>query len=250
MNLSYLANYQTFESKQALNEATSAHLTANRYDLSETARRVLTVISRHAVKYPGVAHLKAATIASMIGMSEKTVRRAISRLVALRIVRKVVTMRKVTGGQGANIMQILPHVQAQVSRREEAAEPAPASVEQPKSENEPYNSIKQNNSKDITYPSGYASTIMTPYVRFKKTVGSFVKDDRLTNKLYGIYLAQTSYIRECHTEEELLGAGLDAVRIAFMATKRKRLRNIAGYFHGTLDRLLDRLYAQVISELM
>ena len=42
-----------------------------------------------AVKYPGVAHLKAATIAKAIGISEKTVRRALNRLQSLVIIETV-----------------------------------------------------------------------------------------------------------------------------------------------------------------
>lgn len=232
--MQYLTEYQTFKSKQELNDAIGEHLTAHRYELSETVRNVLTVISRYAVKFPGAAHLKAATIAEVIGMSEKTVRRAINRLQALGIVSKVVTKRKVTGGQGANIMQILPcnsaSDQADMSRREDAEEPIVPSAQPSEIKSEPYSSLKQN------------TVINNTYQAFKNTVGQFVDDRKLTNKLYGIYLAQTSYIRNCYEPTELQDCGIEALIRAFLATKRKPIRNMAGYYHGVLDRVLDRLY--------
>lgn len=237
--MQYLCDYQTFKSKHELNEAIGDHLSAHAFELSGTVRKVLTIISRYAVKFPGAAHLKAATIAEAICMSEKTVRRAINRLQDLRIVRKVVTKRKVSGGQGANIMQVLPYDnasdQADVSRREVAVEPTAASAQPSESKNEPYSFFKQNT---VIYNNTYQA--------FKNTVSYFVNDRKLTNKLYGIYLAQISYISNAYDSSELLECGIKAIISAFQATKRKPIRNIAGYYNGVLDRVLDRLYAESI----
>ncbi|MEK5104191.1 helix-turn-helix domain-containing protein [Cytobacillus sp. FSL M8-0252] len=237
----YLSNYQTFQSKQQLNEAVADHLSAHHYELSETVREVLNTIARYAVKFAGAAHLKAATLAELIGKSEKTIRRAINRLQDLRIIRKVVTNRKVTGGQGANIIQILPAIadsslrddQAEVSRRHDAVEPVVSSGEPSENEKEPYPFLKQN------------TVINNTYKAFKQSVNYFVNDSQLTNKLYGIFLAQTSYIKHCYESSELLDCGIEAVMTTFKATKRKPIRNMAGYYHGVLDRVLDRLMTEV-----
>lgn len=248
----YLSEYQTFQSKQQLNETIAEHVDAHHYDLTETVRNVLTVISRYAVKFPGVAHLKAATIAQAIDMSEKTVRRALNRLQSLGIIKKVKTTRKVTGGQGANIIVVLPleqpttiDDQAQMSTGEQAVEPMAPSVKPSENATEPYSFSKLNNLNSI---NTYSAKPSTPYIRFKTLVQSYVDDSKLTNRLYGIYLAHTSYLRNAFNHTDLLNTGLHAIKATFQASKRKSLRNIAGYFNGTLDRMLDRLYYQSIFE--
>ncbi|XYY59585.1 hypothetical protein ACNSPU_17030 [Bacillus velezensis] len=42
--------------------------------------------------------------------------------------------------------------------------------------------------------------------------------------------------------------GLEAVRQTFIATKRKSIRNLAGYYNGVLDRMLDRLFVARFDE--
>ena len=39
--------------------------------------------------------------------------------------------------------------------------------------------------------------------------------------------------------------GLIALKTTLIATKRKKIRNLAGYFNGVLDRMLDRLYYDI-----
>nr|WP_234007725.1 helix-turn-helix domain-containing protein [Lysinibacillus sp. FJAT-14745] len=65
-------------------------------------------LASHALNYPGVCHLKAATIADSLEISTKTVYRAISKLESLGIIKKQVTTKE-KGGRGANIYIILPY---------------------------------------------------------------------------------------------------------------------------------------------
>jgi hypothetical protein len=69
----YLSEYQTFQSKHEMNEAISDHLAEHRFDLTETNRNVLTIVTQYAVKFPGVAHLKAATISDLVNGRSKSV---------------------------------------------------------------------------------------------------------------------------------------------------------------------------------
>ncbi|MDI3412503.1 helix-turn-helix domain-containing protein [Bacillus sonorensis] len=64
-------------------------------------------MARYAVKFAGAAHLKAETLADLIGKSVKTARRVVNKLASLSIVQKVATTRKINGGKGANIIVIL-----------------------------------------------------------------------------------------------------------------------------------------------
>jgi hypothetical protein len=90
------------------------------------------------------------------------------------------------------------------------------------------------------------NTYSKPYVKFIDMVSNFVQDMKLTSKLYGIYLAQTSYIKDYYSANELLDIGLQAIKITFQATKKVKIDTITGFYHGTLDRLLDGLYEGAI----
>ncbi|MFJ8244750.1 helix-turn-helix domain-containing protein [Peribacillus asahii] len=218
----YLSQYQTFENKQQLNESIYQHIKQNSYELNETDRATLKAIARYAVKFAGVAHLKAATIAELISKSEKTARRVIAKLANLGILRKVPTTRKVNGGKGANIIQILslPDVQSSVSNREQAVKRTESKAESVKCENEPSDSIKL--LKDFNSNTYHADKsadlqrrkVSTSYGQFRAMVNNFVKNRKLTNRLYGVYLAQIKHLR-AYEPAELLAEGIEALRLHF-----------------------------------
>ncbi|MGX4199812.1 tyrosine-type recombinase/integrase [Bacillus sp. JK74] len=92
--------------------------------------------------------------------------------------------------------------------------------------------------------------LQNTYAAFKSAVNTFVSDRRLTNKLYGIYLAHTLYLKGVYAADILQGIGLEAVRQTFIATKRKPICNLAGYYNGVLDRMLDRLLSDRFDDLV
>jgi hypothetical protein len=235
-------NLATFETIDQLNDTVRQHKAANKLKPTELA--VLDILHRYSAKYTGVSFLRKGKLADMIGKSRRTVIRVCNRLEALGIIRQYEIARPTDKRQTSNAIVIQPVEQTEPRDSISAdVTPEKAADVTPKKTT---SSLKQNRYVHNTYASQVLPQSLTPYVRFKNTVGYFVEDPKLTNKLYGIYLAQTSYIREHHTAEELLGAGLEALTVAFTATKRKKLRNIAGYFHGTLYRLLDRLYEAIV----
>jgi len=232
-------NLATFEHIDQLNDTVRQHKAANKLKPTEIA--VLDILHRYSAKYTGVSFLRKGKLADMIGKSRRTIIRVCNRLEALGIIRQYEIARPTDKRQTSNAIVIQPVNECTDTQTENVTPEATGNVTPVKQ----LRSLKQNRYIHNTYPSGLVPTT-SPFVEFKNTVGYFVEDPKLTNKLYGIYLAQTSYIRKVHSAEELLSAGLDALRIAFTATKRKKLRNIAGYYHGTLDRLLDRLYEAII----
>lgn len=114
--------------------------------------------------------------------------------------------------------------------RQAAEKPTETKPEAPKRENEAV--ISQSKLK----------LLRNTYSAFKSAVNTFVSDRKLTNKLYGIYLAHTSYLKGVYAANTLQEIGLEAVRQTFIATKRKAIRNLAGYYNGVLDQMLDRLF--------
>ncbi|MCY7929154.1 helix-turn-helix domain-containing protein, partial [Bacillus inaquosorum] len=229
----------SFRSVDELNGAIHTHIYRNKSDLTPAAIEVLKVLSRHAVKTPGVAYLKLATIAELIGKHRVTVIRSIKRLVNLGIIRKDLKYRPVSGGNGANMYVIQPAVKREktsdvtpsVLPRQTAEKPTEIKAGVPKRKDEAVISQSEN------------KLLRNTYAAFKSAVNTFVSDSKLTNKLYGIYLAHTSYLKGVYAADTLQEIGLEAIRQTFIATKRKAIRNLVGYYNGVLDRMLDHLFA-------
>ncbi|WP_227396696.1 helix-turn-helix domain-containing protein [Jeotgalibacillus aurantiacus] len=147
----YLSEYQTFNSVQELNH----HIDLYRNDLTATQFRVLWLVSNYAVKYPGAAHLKASTIAEALDVSTKTIYRALTALVDAGAIVKHVQFRPKSGGQGATIYCVQPHV----STRELADNPPVPTHKSMKSENETADSINlKNNVLDTVNTADMADT--------------------------------------------------------------------------------------------
>lgn len=82
---------------------------------------------------------------------------------------------------------------------------------------------------------------MLRYESFKDMCHCFTKEKKTVNRLYGVYLGQIKHIKEQFDEKVLLDLGILAIKIAFQATKRKKISNILGYYNSVLDELLTKL---------
>ncbi|MFD2681502.1 hypothetical protein [Bacillus seohaeanensis] len=147
-------------------------------------------------------------------------------------------MRKVTGGYGANVY-VINNVQSPVSSRQQAEKPTEATHEPAKKEAE---AITLSSEKELLSSYNTYEQPASPYVRFKQLIA----DKKLRNKIYGIWLAHTSYLKNVYDKDVLLNAGVTAIMTTFKANK---VRNPAGYFNGVLDRMLDRLYYADVYEI-
>jgi DNA-binding Lrp family transcriptional regulator len=249
-NETAFSNLATFENIDQLNETVREYKCKYKETLSNTELNVLDILHRYSAKYKGVSFLRKNNIAELIGKSRRTIIRVCHRLEALGIIRQLPMKRASDMQQTSNAIVIQPvDVLSNWEKKPidvvAKCEEMTANVTQEPAENvtpvkqQPF--LKQEPYIHNTY-------LASPYGRFKSFVGNFVNDPKLTSKLYGIYLAQTHYIRDIYEDSDLLNIGIQAIKTAFQATKRKRLRNIAGYYHGTLDRMLDGLYAEIMAE--
>ncbi|MEH6972399.1 helix-turn-helix domain-containing protein [Bacillus sp. JJ675] len=235
-----------------LNDAIRTHIYHNKSALTPAAIEVLKVLSRHACKTPGVAYLKLQSIADLIGRHRTTVIRAIKRLVACGIIRKETKFRPVSGGNGANMYVILPAYTSAMNPNKPADNGDATPQMQPRSTSDKptgTTAAAPKSTGEAVIPKSVNKLLRNTYSAFKAAVESFVSDRKLTNRLYGIYLAHTSFLKGVYDSETLEEIGLHAVRQTFTATKRKHVRNLAGYYNGVLDRMLDRLYETRFDEL-
>lgn len=261
----------TFESVEELNEAIKIHRTNNQ--LSDTERAVLDLISRYACKYVGVCYLSKNNIAEAVGRVRRTVIRVCQRLEALGIIKQYETKRE-TGDrrQSTNVIVVLPLRNSQVGAtchhpeyvrqahevespdlegRESKATPVSYSAQvTPDVSRHKTPSNKLNN---INYINTYSDEPKPFYARFKAFIESVIGKDsqRLVSRLYGVYKANSTPLLRGNAfdTQSVEFIGYRALHVAIMAMKSKKIRNLAGYYNGVLDRMLDRLYFESMSEL-
>ncbi|RDV29976.1 helix-turn-helix domain-containing protein [Lysinibacillus capsici] len=146
MAFEYLAQYVTFDTVEDMDISVENHITAYYYDLTESERSIVLKLASHSLEHPGVCHLKAATIATSLEISTKTVYRSIKKLAELGIIEKVPST-KLNGIKGASIYRILPYVPSRVSQRETVDEASSDKVYPTQSENQSSSSFNLLSSK-------------------------------------------------------------------------------------------------------
>ncbi|MGX6582827.1 helix-turn-helix domain-containing protein [Bacillus velezensis] len=231
----YLAEHQTFDSTADLNSAVYEHIKRNTYDLNDTDRQALKKIARYAVKFSGAAHLKAETLAELIGKSVKTARRALNKLATLGIVKKIATTRKINGGKGANIIVILPvDDQSTMSNRGQAEKPTETTAEASKTKNEPSDSIKrsknQNNVLDTATVPSEALKGALPDEIFNAMARYFDAED--IYKYYGILLRAKANVDRTIRLEEHAAPFVEAWHATIMKAKSHEIRRFDDYLYA------------------
>lgn len=104
-------------------------------ELSELDRKLLRLLAGHSCKFVGVSWLKVDSMADALGVSYKTVQRALKRLKEIGIIKRIRTSRAVSGGFGASITVICPIV---LTYRKEASEQAPERIQKGSSSKETF----------------------------------------------------------------------------------------------------------------
>lgn len=143
--LHHLSSYVQFQSVGEMDSNVQQHL--NDHSLTKSQLRILQCIASHALATPGVAHLKAETIAKKLAISPKTVYRAVKYLQEQGIIKKV-AFTKLNGIKAANIYIICPYVPSKMSEREEPKKACPAMAEPPKAVDESISFESKRSSKD------------------------------------------------------------------------------------------------------
>ena len=226
--MEYLREYQTFHNKDELNAAIKEHLSWHKYDLNDTDRDILLLISRYAVKYPGVADLKTETIAQAVGKSKRTVQRVIRKLERLGIIERLTFFRKIKGGYGANVYRVI----SPVSRRANVVEPCEPTDEQAENQNETNNlqSYKNKLHKE-TEESANSLRRSIPAPIYNAFAPYFNADD-LYNVVGVLYRAKASVDRSI-TVEDYSREFIDAFKTVVFKYKRRRVRSLFGYLFAT-----------------
>ncbi|MFV2047948.1 helix-turn-helix domain-containing protein [Metabacillus sp. YM-086] len=133
LNYETIRKYQSFQTIEEMDQAVRGFLYKHKSELSEGTLEVLRVIWRHSVKVIGVSFAKYDYIAERVGVSRRTVIRAVNTLEEKGIVKKVATKR-MNGSQGVNLLIIqsfasVESMQAPVSPQDVTAPVTPNKTE-------------------------------------------------------------------------------------------------------------------------
>ncbi|MFS0688006.1 hypothetical protein AB1K89_01995 [Sporosarcina sp. 179-K 8C2 HS] len=103
-------------------------------------------------------------------------------------------------------------------------------------------------SKDLNYTSPMEPSKLSTslFSRMKDLLSSTIRDTKLAREFYGIHRAISGrmlkyeiYKDDRHVFEDL---AYRALMITVMATKKKKVHNLPGYYKGVLDKLVDETY--------
>ena len=230
----YLTNYAYFTNKFDLDRAASSHRAEHWQAMNDTDRAVLDVIRQYSVKY-GAAHLKHDTIAAAIGKSNITARRAVRKLVELKIIEKTHYVRPVMNGLGANIYAVLPFEDPKKPEKTEVVrgEKVEKAVVKEAQKDMKISPIVEQQAAPTTY-----------FGRMKAFLASTIGDAKLARNFFGVYRKLTipmlKFSIHADRGEEFEALGIRALQIAVQATKRKNIRNLPGYYSGVLRKLIDQ----------
>lgn len=232
----YLTQYQTFNSTQELNHTVYTHIKRNSPYLNDTVRSTLKAIARYAVKYAGAAHLKAKTIADLIGKSEKTARRSVNKLADLGIIKKIATTRKVNGGKGANIIVIQPvtnsNDQSTLSSREERSNSVKSTVTPSEIKEEPSYYIKHNKNTLLDTETDVSARALRGAIpdSVYDAFSSYFNADEIYEHFGTLLRAKRTVDKELLIEqcEEPF---VDTIHAVAYKLKHGKVRNISNYFY-------------------
>ncbi len=211
-----------------LNETIRAH--KRNHKLNDTERAVLDVLAQYSCKDVGKSWLAKSTIAQLVGKSRRTVIRVCNRLESLGIIRQYERKRE-SGDrrQTSNLIVIVPAKLDDVTPACHTEETPPRNL--------------NNNYIHNTYANAPQPT--THYGKFRQLIAATLGnvDKQLIYRLYGVYKGQsTPLLRTEYNDKATVEAiGLQALKTAIFSTKRKQIRNLAGYYNGVLDRMFDKI---------
>lgn len=230
-------NRQPFADKSEMDAAIKRHLADHGADLPDTAIEILRMLSQYAVKYPGVAFIKHATIAQHIGKSRITVIRNIKRLVDAGIIEKVPFMLSVNGGKGANLYVINPCDTSEEIHRADPAVPHTAKDREANSADEPCSLLSENNY--VLESARNRNNIPTPLYN---ALIPFFQGAELRKYVGIVFRAKTAKTRlESHT-----GAFTSCIIDCVRRYKLGYIDSLESYIFASVRKLSRRLYLEEV----
>ncbi|WP_406866888.1 helix-turn-helix domain-containing protein [Priestia megaterium] len=230
-----LREYETFKTVKEMDNFICEALEA--LELSETERKLLWLIAGHSCKFVGVSWLKVASMAKTLEVSSKTIQRALKNLKELGIIKRVRTIRPVSGGFGASLTIICP---MELSYREIAQELDSSTVEEQKQKKETF--LFKAFKKDLKYLRHQGEIDFSYLVQFVpkefvESVRPFVSPQEAFSLWGKVHVASKRF---APSVINIIEPAISAFKASVLAYKSKRIKNSFGaYFWGTLQNVFS-----------
>lgn len=256
-----LEAYRQFKSTAELNAAANTHRYRIAFQTNQTEIAVLDAVAKYSVKY-GAAWLKVGTLAKLIGKSIGTVRRALAKLEQLEVLERIPFMRKISGGNGGNIIRILPTMLAgsrqgereddcpQMTARLNVSDSTASNAEATELKTESinlYKPLKTLSTIAETYQAIVSEATPTLYQKF----AAVISDKKQRREFYAVARSHMMPLKRFNVYDDDLieHIAYDALLTALRASEHRTIRNTVGYYAGILDNKLDALYEAEIRRL-
>jgi Helix-turn-helix domain len=251
-----LQPYQSFESAADMLRTVDSFIQSHR--LTQSALKVLRFLAGRSKVVPGASWLRVETIANhpMVGVTDRTVRRAIRLLEELGIIEVHPQLREAQGGSGANVYVIkdqgvTPDVPPQMSGRENDETPChnsdqPANLEAKKVSS--YKKSTQNICSTIRTDSGVSESMddvkldksYTPHMvpeEFRDVVGIYFNDAiKISDFWHRAVLACKKFYNP--NSQVPTDIAVEAFKQTVQAYKRRKIRGeFTGYYWGVLAKM-------------
>ena len=256
-----LKQLKTFENKEEINNTIRAFLYHFKYKLTPAAIATLKIVSRFAVKIPGVCWAKIGTIAELAGKTSRTIHRALNLLEEIGIIKRIKTIRK-NGGYGHPIIIIQPmpglslpddvtsDVRSEMSHRQEPTTADTPSDQPAKNDSETMilktKSFRENKNNNNTYmhkceidrielDSNFVSKEV-PKEFVERVKIAFTKAIDIERLWHSTKVAFKKVWGPCRIDEESMELVFEAWRKAVKKYKQRKIEfnKIPGYYYGTL----------------
>jgi predicted transcriptional regulator len=243
-----LRQYSHFNSVKEMDQVVNQALST--FELKENERSVLFTLSQYSCKFIGVSYLKTDSLSDLLGVSRRTIQRALKRLSELGIIRRMKQYRKVSGGYGASITIILPlECHIALSPCEGVTEQATEGAQELFNENDTFISkannqelIKERKQNELDHT--YLTNSIIP-VSFINAVKPFFSSAKEIYSLWGkVLLASSKYAPDV---QELTEVGVSAFKQTVFASKMGKIKkSFRGYLWGALAHMLSVMQRKVV----
>ena len=227
------ASLTSFETVEQLNQTVRQYkdminAMELRRDLKRNLLTVMEYLKRHSCKFFGVSFKGKRKIAADLEMSDKTITRLCKRLEGLGFIKQYAMKRSNDMQQTSNAIVIQPAKTENVRQK---------AVKMSDQKNNIF--LKQNQLLNNTY----SAKSVTFYQRFRSLLENMVgQNQSLTSRLYGVYRAHSTALVKhgAFDKQDVENVAMSALQTAVMRTKKKKIRNLAGFYNGVLNKMLDR----------
>ncbi|WP_010094490.1 helix-turn-helix domain-containing protein [Ornithinibacillus scapharcae] len=229
-----IEKYRTFETTREMDDTIYEYIDILLKDeAAPSVIEVLRFFGRSSLRFTGVSFAKYQTIADSIGVSKRTVLRAVKTLEQYGMIEKVATVKK--WRRSVNIIRIMPEMSPQNVATTESVETNGDKASM--SEMEPQSTIFNHSKKNYILDTALATKNAIPAPIYNALSPFFNGAD--IRRLTGIILrAKRKDQRVESYSDELNMLILDVIR----RFKGGLISNIDGYLYTSAQRLFRRLY--------